>query len=403
MFDEIDVNQYKRNFDHIRRFLGIFIGTTAVSQLLFFIPYFTSEDYAGNFYISKFNLYMCVIATFFLYFSLVRISYSYDKCYRQEFFESDTDSKLKFWLTNKRFWIESAVLAGLYIIFPLKLLNYGIVYFLNNKGGIFQNQAFVLFILLLLMFVINLLARLTATNYWIQDKALSENPSYEIRKNYKRSSYLKEYTVAIFAYLIGGLGAGEALTYLLLLISPVLNLAFNYFKVFVILLFVLLGVPFIFRIIRSLVMRYSFIRKLEKLCKRNKYRLSLLKNPYASIFKDFKGESFCVTIGKETYSCKLIAATRRHTPLYLRPNGTGVFVRIFHILRAEAFRRTKEIDFQYESKYKQILIINPIPKMIFSNHNSLIGELDIGDKIGSFKIYSSSSFLNALERNVIYK
>ncbi len=398
MFDEIDVNQYKRNFDHIRRFSDIFMGTTAVSQLLFFIPYFSTKDYAGNFYISEFNLYMCVIATFFLYFSLVRIAYSYDKYYRQEFFESDTDSdsfksKLLFWLTNKRFWIESAIFSGLYLIFPLKLLNYGIVYVFNGK--------FVVYILIALMFVINLLARLRATNYWIEDKYFSENESYEIRKNYKRSTYLKEYTVAIFAYLIGGLGAGEALTYLLLLISPVLNLAINYFKTFIIILFALIGVPFIFRIIRSLVMRYSFIRKLEKLCKRNKYRLSLFKKPYASIFKDFKGESFCVTIGKETYSCKLIAATRRHTPLYLRPNGTGVFVRSFHILKAEAFRRTKEIDFQYESKYKQILIINPVSKKLFSNHNSLIGEIDIGDKIGSFKVYSSSSFLNALERKVI--
>ncbi len=391
MFDDIDYKTYKQNFDHIRRFADVFFGTTVVSQLLFFIPYFSSKDFAGNFYISNFNLYMCVVATFFLYFSLVRIANSYDKYYREEFFATDEPKdRLKtqflFWMKNKRFWTETIVFCGIYLIVPTKVLHYGIVYFLQPKGEVFQNDKFVVFLILLLMFIINLLARLTATNFWINDKEYSQSEIYEIRKNYKSSTYPKEYAIAIFAYLVGGLGASEALTIVLYLVSPFISLAVYNFGTFLFLLFLIIGVPFIFRIIRCLLMRFIFLRRLQKLCKRKKYRLSRIKSPYISIFKNCSGECFNVQIGKRGYSCKLIASTRRHTPLYLRPNGTGVFVRIFHILKAETFRHTKNIDFNYDSKFKQILIINPISKKVYSNHNGLIGELDIGDNIGKFEI-----------------
>ncbi len=408
MFDDIDIKSYKRNFHHIRRFTDVFFGTTIISQFIFFLPYFSSKDYAGNFYISSFNLHVCLLSTFFLYFTLVRLSCSYDKYYREEFFMLDEPidklkTRLLFWLKNKRFWTEQIIFTAIYIALPLEVLHYGIVYYLKPKGAIFQNKAFVLLIILGLMFILNLWARLTATRFWIEDKQLSESDIYEIRKNYKKSTYSREYAIAIFAYLVGSLGASEAISAVFYLISPVVSLAVYNFGTFVIIVFSIIVIPYILRMIRCVFMRFIFIRKLKKLCKRKKYRLSTIKSPFLSLFNKTKGESFNIQIGKRSYSCKLIASPRRYTPLYLRPNGTGVFVRTFHILKADAFRFTKNIEFDYESKHKQILIINPISKKIYSNYNSLISEMDVGEIIGKYEIYSATSFLNALERDVIDK
>ncbi len=408
MLDDIDLKSYKRNFHYVKRFSDVLLGTIGISQLLFFIPYFSTKDYAGNFYISSFNLYVCIFITFFLYFTLVRVSTSFDEYYRDEYFKSDkaTDefkTALGFWIRNSRFWTEAVIFALIYALLPMNVLHYGIVYYLNPKGGIFQNKLFISFLIISVMLIINLFARLTATKYWVQDKNFSESKVYEIRKNYKQSTYLKEYTTSLLVYLVGGLGFGIALNCVLILISPVLTFAVYNFQTFIFVLLLIFGVPNIFRICRCLIMRFVFTRKLQKLCKQKKYRLSTLKSPYISIFKEHKGESFNIQIGKRSYSCKLISCTRRHTPLYLRPNGTGVFVKTVHILKTELFQRKKNINFDYDSKFKQILIINPISKKLYSNHNGLIGEMDVSDIIGKFEIYSASSFLNALERDVIDK
>ena len=408
MFDDIDYKAFKRNFHYVKRFSDILFGTVAISQLLFFIPHFLTKDYTGNFRISNFNLYVCIIATFFLYFSLVRISTAFDEYYRAEYFKSDKPkdefkTAINFWFINSRFWTEAVVFALIYALLPMELLHYGIVYYINTKGGIFQNKLFVSFLIILVMFAINLFARLTATKYWIQDKNFSESDVYEIRKNYKRSTYSKEYATALVVYLVGGLGFGLALVTVLALISPILTFAVYNFKTFAVILFLIFGVPFVFRTLRCLIMRFVFIHKLQKLCKRNKYRLSTFKNPYISIFKECKGESFNVQIGKRGYSCKLVACAQRHARLYLRPNGTGVFIKTIYFMKTELFHRRRNINFDYDSKQKQILILNPISKNLFSNHNGLIGEMDIGDIIGKFEIYSATSFLNALERDVIDK
>ncbi len=409
MFDDIDYKTYKRTTDHIRRFTDVFFGTTVISQLLFFIPYFSTRDYAGNFYISNFNLYVCVFATFFLYFTLVRLANSYDKYYREEFFAANSPrckfkARILFWLTNKRFWIEFAIFAGIYILIPLEVLHYGIVYFLSSKEAIFQNKAFVLFLILGLMFILNIWARMTAIKFWIYDKEVKEAETVSGKKLSRKTSYFKEYMIAIFAYLIGSLGMERALFYIFFIVSPFLSLALNNFTSFVILLGAIIFIPYVIRGIRSLYIRFSFIKKLKKLCKQKKYRLSLIKSPYISVFKMFEGESFNVSIGLKTYSCKLVASTRRHTPLYLQPNGVGVFIRKFYILRAEVFEYKKSFIYDYDSKNKRILIINPVAKNLYSNYGQgMVEELDNGDIIGGFEIYTATGFLNALERDVIDK
>ncbi len=188
--------------------------------------------------------------------------------------------------------------------------------------------------------------------------------------------------------------------------------------------------PFVVRSLKALHKRRKFLKSLEKLCKEKKYKLSKIKRPYRSLFSLFEGESFIVSIGKKSYACKMIAAKKRSRPLYIMNGGKGAFLVKIRFLRIVLFSYTKSFNFGFESKYKKILIINPIPKQLLFprgdftddtdelseiavrtktrlkvsvNSNLDSRELDNGDIIDGYELYNATGFLNALERDCIDK
>jgi hypothetical protein len=112
------------------------------------------------------------------------------------------------------------------------------------------------------------------------------------------------------------------------------------------------------------------------------------------------------------------------------PNGTAAFLVKIRFLRLVLFSYTKSFDFSYEADCKKVLIINPIPQRVLlpraefsdlldersmltgrtarraivtevSNKSTDSHELDNGDIVGGYEIYSARAFLNALERDCI--
>lgn len=186
--------------------------------------------------------------------------------------------------------------------------------------------------------------------------------------------------------------------------------------------------PFTVRSAKALYKRRKFIKALNRLCREKKFKLSKIKHPYRSLFSLFEGESFVVSNGKKTYACKLIAAKKRSLPLYIMNGGKGAFLVKIRFLRIVLFSYTKSFNFGFESKYKKILIINPISKKLlfpradFTNDtdeqteiavrtktrlnvsitsNLSSRELDNADIIDGYEIYNATGFLNALERDCI--
>lgn len=163
----------------------------------------------------------------------------------------------------------------------------------------------------------------------------------------------------------------------------------------------LFGALYLFRILSAFYHRYKFIQRLRKTCKINRYVLSKIKNPYSSLISLRGEEDFYVTLNDTTYSCKLISRLKKSIPLMLHKDGNVNFVHGITFAGVNWFQSIKKFSFEYESNYPQILIINPAMKFVYAIEDGAIKELDNGDSVGKYRVYTGNSFINAVDRNCL--
>ena len=79
------------------------------------------------------------------------------------------------------------------------------------------------------------------------------------------------------------------------------------------------------------------------------------------------------------------------------------FVKTVDVLGYELFEYKKSFDFAYESDARKVPIINSVPqKMQLLWENKHI-KLEDGDRLGEYTLYTEQSFLNALDRECLYR
>ena len=66
-------------------------------------------------------------------------------------------------------------------------------------------------------------------------------------------------------------------------------------------------------------------------------------------------------------------------------------------MRTELFRIVRTTDYRFEEKGSKILVVTPVPKKLFFEE----GEMDNGDRIGEYTVFSGGGFMRALERDCI--
>ncbi len=435
---EIKYSDYKRIKDRINRFLAVVLYTTIISQALYWIPYSKNVDFLRNHYITRHQLIIGIIATFFAFYSLVRLVQSYNEPLKNEYLDSPLPKetaidKLKILFGIKRLKIAVLVFAAIYILFSTKLLNYGIYVFILGAETRFLPQLALRVGLLGFLLILAIWAHLTAVKSWEKEGKLSET---EIKKENK--DYRRMIIVTPIAYVIGGIGIGLLYTPIVIFLNMLLNLYYLLAVAAVII------IPIIFKYIRALRIRRKFIKQLIKHVKNKRCRISKIKHPYKTAFSIYKGESFTLSIHGKMYSCKLIGAPKKNMPFVLLPNGMGTFVKIFRFFKIEVYSYNKNFRYDYESPYPKILIVNPISKFLYtaegavgdrdgdgrdmhiyttgSTRNNgnlkrirmLNGEeaeftvnggktarLDNGDRVGEYKIFSATGFLNAVDRDCL--
>jgi hypothetical protein len=288
-----------------------------------------------------------------------------------------------------------------------------------------------------IFFAVYVMAYISAIKYWekegrrekkttefLSENAIKEHKKSEIkqRRRFKMTLYL--------AYYVGSMGVMFFIPALFMSIAPLWSLLFEKF-VFIALLLAIFF-PLIYRNLKALRKRRKFIKGLKKLCREKKYKLSEIRSPYKSLFSLCEGESFSVRIMHKTYSCKMISCKKRGTPIYITPDGRATYLVKVRFLKLVLFSYTKSFSFDYEAEGKKILIINPVPQRILLPRTEfedmmdeqVVGvvrtsrrlyyseipgkstqsyELDNGDIVGKFEIYTASAFINALERDCIDK
>ena len=205
-----------------------------------------------------------------------------------------------------------------------------------------------------------------------------------------------------FIYLIGGLILPNFFYAITSLPGFVLALATEFSTLVAVLVCCL---PFLlffaYRVGRMLRIRYTFLRRLKRLCAAEALTLSPIKRPYRSLFKKRSEASFTVACEGKTYHCMLLGAWSRKNPLFFSELGIMQCLHSYRLRRVEYLRFTTQYDFNFEAPAPKILIVNPVSHLIYAGHTYFYREIDTGERIGDYKVYTATGFLGALQRGVL--
>lgn len=187
----------------------------------------------------------------------------------------------------------------------------------------------------------------------------------------------------------------------------------------------------LFNMTRALRARKKLLKKLAQYAKSSGYELSAVNRPYASLFKPMRECSFTLKKDGKTYSCRLIGAWWHKAPLYFISDKHAYYR---HRLGTNAHHidMLGEFCYDFDGEGQKILILNPVPKKAYATRggayvehswyddnlkmgalfgrgkagasrlaNSDVKSLEPGDKIWSYTIYNTTSFIGAVDRQCL--
>lgn len=329
------------------------------------------------------------------YYSFIRLKGIYCKPLFHSFQEKAPKktfvSNLAFLFSQWSFWVESVVLALVFVAFPIGTIHPQLAEIYFDKFEVI-NQAHILSVFLPILLVINLLAHISVIQLW-QSEAKWQK--YESKKS-KSSSFI--YTLAIYAFA----PILMAIFLPILVYIPLIFGAIGLFMTPVTTVLLVLVVTFLilFPPLRACSIRKKTIQQIKESCAENGYTISDIEEPYLSIFRPCEGESFCITKGGKSYSCKLIAAPKKSVPMAIHPNGQMHFFHELRIRGVKIFSYKTVKDFAYDSKDPKILIVNPVPKKLMAYKGTIV-EIDNGELVGDYKIYNATAFVRAIDNDIL--
>lgn len=301
---------------------------------------------------------------------------------------------LRLILTSKDLLLELGILLALPILFPIELgfspladLLFGTIAQRTLK------KLLTLAIVLPVFFGLWLFSRYSAF-FWI---AYRENDD---KIHLVRGLILKLLGITA-VYALGAI----LIIYSLEIYASIFNVLKLFFSLYFWLTLILIGsiLAFFlsFRFLRGCRIRRKFLGRLKVLCREIGATLSPIKRPYRSLLFLRDEVNFTVQYNKKTYHCKLFCALKRHTPLFFSQNGIVQCLHSLRFRRVEYFRYTTQFDFSFEANGQKLLIVNPVPKEIYAGDTSFYREIDTGESIGAYKVFTATGFLGALSRNVL--
>ena len=356
-----------------------------------------------------------VILTFSIYYKRERLAFL--ALYEQHPSQFDTKAEIACFVRSKLFYTELAAMCACFLIFPM-LSGYDSIVFWA-KGSPFLAKLIATIVFVAACILIMLHSRIDARRMWLEmpGRLAQKNAWKSMRKKkaatysylrmilrlvgytalYSLSMQIAIFVIAMMWSIVGMIG--------LILVTPAL-------------LFIALSIVFLyyFSAIRT---RVKFIRKLKKTCLENGYDLFYLKRPYRSLFRDNDSYTFALTANNKTYYCRIIASVKKSNKLILDEDGTCTRHMGLHIPQpqlasvrgyVQAYDRgngdarefmsfSSVIDYTFEADGNKILIINPVPKRVLRRVEKTAREMDNGDKVGEYTVYTGNAFLRSLDRD----
>lgn len=170
----------------------------------------------------------------------------------------------------------------------------------------------------------------------------------------------------------------------------------------IIAIFSILIVVYFIPLLRGILKRRKFIKKLKIVCAFKGYTLSDIKSPYSSFTHPKIGSCFIIKRGNEEYHCAFVSTLHRGTHLYFTTD-TDAYFRHRIGTKNHHFTINHHIEYGIRGNVKKFIIISPLPKHVFADSDGSVRELLPGDKMWDYIMYNMSGFLNAIDRDCLDK
>ena len=369
--------------------------TLAVSALVrfLFVDNMFEQEYFSEQILNVWHMIFFLLIFNSLFFAIKR----HDKNSREKFLNYAENNKLssyiKFVFSSIDFYVEYVCIVVLSIILPSSFL-----YSFVSKILLVDNKLYTLLIILPIMLLLLFSSRITIQRNWYLESQKESKYSAKEKK-----SKLPPITKSVFTVVLVYCGAAILIPWLLPLFISLWNLGGA--MIFVWIALVVIAVVLItisVYYVRAILKRKSFIKKLKKYCEDTSIFLSEIKKPYNSIFALHSGFDFTVEKKGVKYDCKFVAGIVPNSLIVLSDKGNGLKQNTVRLFKTELFHFMTKFDFGYESENKKIIILLPTPKtFLVSTNESPPRIADTGEKVGQYTIYSSTGFLNSLDRNCL--
>ena len=260
---------------------------------------------------------------------------------------------------------------------------FSVEYFAHNDGAIF---CWALQILLL----VSLIKEFIANNKPKKEKR---------KKNSGTILHLFKRCVSLIAlYCLGSAAAPTAI-----------ECVANYYRIILLFLSklwivvaVILIVKVVFYLVRyarAVIKRKRFAEKLFELCDQKNIRLEQNGGIFP-LDNRCKDEADLSVVHRGTrYECKFIYSLRKYDRMILTNYGEGSIIYDYRLGQVHLFRRMTIFRYDFQSNSPKILIILPTSKRVI--HSESGRDLDVGDRVGEYTVYTATAFLNALERDCL--
>ena len=346
--------------------------------------------------------YVGTIVVLLSFFSIVRYAVLFDREMREAYMKQHESiesfsEKIRYFFGYKKIKIAFCAVFVIYWICPIDWCPVRYAMF-GVRETVFTDKLILFPFVAVALGIIAVRAHISALNFWSEDVFITRHRRF----NYSYANYAKKTLVMTAAYIFGSIifiyGAKTVLE------SLILNVAyFNRRSLISITTLVVcfLVIPFIFRNIGALIKRKKFIKKLRAICDEYRCSLSEIKHPYKSLFKKYNEYNFEFERDGKTYTCKFLSSKHRLRPMTFYEDGIGAVAKVIRIKKTELFRINKYFSYSFESEGKKLLVINPVPKMLYISERGQTLLIDNGDRVGEYKIYSGTALINAIDRNTL--
>lgn len=328
-------------------------------------------------------------------------------------------------LSDRAFWLELAIFAILYFVFPLTAWREALtkMLLLIPRADLIPQpiQHGILYLVYLGgMFFCSIHARINARKYWQNlPQTLMNTKIWQSMSQKKERSYsVWRLILRIVGYgAVYWIGIWAGCIVVPILISIVKVIALFRFEWWT---WGLVGAVLLFILFFAFRKRLQFLHRLKKTCREYGFRVFGMRFPLLSLFHDWKRYTFGIEANGKTYYCRLVAGVDRTKKMVFDDNGICSRVFEFHIPAPQMAKGGSFIQvadrgngdervlfsipfktkytFETEGEGDKILIVNPVPKRVMRRVEGSLSEADNGDRIGTYQIFTANAFLRHLQR-----